>query len=463
MEFGSSSNSYSNRERLISEEDEMIGIDYEMGNIVSNTGSNQAVKLHFSTTYASNSSSSPSSASSHHHHYTTQTQQLLPLTTHHQNYNKQQQPQMGSWLLGKTTTTTTAAELEDVSNEEETAAPTKGQAIIMQETKDIIEEGEAEEDRVLISLEKEHMFDKVVTPSDVGKLNRLVIPKQHAEKYFPLDSSSNEKGLLLNFEDRNGKPWRFRYSYWNSSQSYVMTKGWSRFVKDKKLDAGDVVSFHRGVGDLAKGRLFIDWRRRSHPPAAAAAAAASFSRHLPFYRSIPWNPLLMMRPPVLPASMYSQSQIDNNFYNRNSISLGGTGNDNNVLSPRTLGSILYLRSQLPAAPATQQPPPPPPHTEIGMTKWQQHPIVFDSVPVVQGKATAKRLRLFGVNMDCPITESDDECHILSSSTSIQHATMAIHDQPSQLSSSSQLSLYDATPLLPPFDFLNKGKASMSFD
>lgn len=92
------------------------------------------------------------------------------------------------------------------------------------------------------------MFDKVVTPSDVGKLNRLVIPKQHAEKYFPLDSSTNDKGLLLNFEDRNGKPWRFRYSYWNSSQSYVMTKGWSRFVKEKKLDAGDIVSLPTGFG-----------------------------------------------------------------------------------------------------------------------------------------------------------------------------------------------------------------------
>uniref|UniRef100_A0A804NZ19 Protein kinase domain-containing protein n=1 Tax=Zea mays TaxID=4577 RepID=A0A804NZ19_MAIZE len=38
------------------------------------------------------------------------------------------------------------------------------------------------------TVEKEHMFDKVVTPSDVGKLNRLVIPKQHAEKYFSLDA-----------------------------------------------------------------------------------------------------------------------------------------------------------------------------------------------------------------------------------------------------------------------------------
>lgn len=111
---------------------------------------------------------------------------------------------------------------------------------------------------------KEHMFDKVVTPSDVGKLNRLVIPKQYAERYFPLDSSKNEKGLLLNFEDRNGKRWRFRYSYWNSSQSYVMTKGWSRFVKEKKLNAGDTVSFHRGAGGSSgkEYHMFIDWRRR---------------------------------------------------------------------------------------------------------------------------------------------------------------------------------------------------------
>eukprot|EP00253_Pinus_taeda_P000594 PITA_00594 len=107
---------------------------------------------------------------------------------------------------------------------------------------------------------REHLFDKAVTPSDVGKLNRLVIPKQHAEKYFPLDVNSSEKGLILNFEDNMGNVWRFRYSYWNSSQSYVLTKGWSRFVKDKKLEAGDVVSFHRGSAQ--SHQLYISWRRR---------------------------------------------------------------------------------------------------------------------------------------------------------------------------------------------------------
>ncbi|CAH8340575.1 unnamed protein product [Eruca vesicaria subsp. sativa] len=78
------------------------------------------------------------------------------------------------------------------------------------------------------------MFDKVVTPSDVGKLNRLVIPKQYAERYFPLDSTSNEKGLLLNFEDLSGKSWRFRYSYWNSIQSYVMTKEMCRRFRKRQ-------------------------------------------------------------------------------------------------------------------------------------------------------------------------------------------------------------------------------------
>lgn len=105
--------------------------------------------------------------------------------------------------------------------------------------------------------EKEPMFEKPLTPSDVGKLNRLVIPKQHAEKYFPL---SGDSGLLLSFEDESGKCWRFRYSYWNSSQSYVLTKGWSRYVKEKRLDAGDVVMFERHRDDYE--RLFIGWRRR---------------------------------------------------------------------------------------------------------------------------------------------------------------------------------------------------------
>ncbi|KAI3851714.1 hypothetical protein MKW92_000915 [Papaver armeniacum] len=115
--------------------------------------------------------------------------------------------------------------------------------------------------------EREHMFEKPLTPSDVGKLNRLVIPKQHAEKYLPLGGHDS----LLSFEDESGKDWRFRYSYWNSSQSYVLTKGWSRFVKEKHLDAGDIVMFQRRRFDGE--RLFIRWRRRNSPTPPTATAA----------------------------------------------------------------------------------------------------------------------------------------------------------------------------------------------
>ncbi|XP_062208334.1 AP2/ERF and B3 domain-containing protein Os01g0141000-like [Phragmites australis] len=107
------------------------------------------------------------------------------------------------------------------------------------------------------------LFEKTVTPSDVGKLNRLVVPKQHAEKHFSLKRAPETaigNGVLLNFEDGEGKVWRFRYSYWNSSQSYVLTKGWSRFVREKSLQAGDTVAFSRSTYAPEK-HLLIDYRK----------------------------------------------------------------------------------------------------------------------------------------------------------------------------------------------------------
>ncbi|WVZ07425.1 hypothetical protein V8G54_020771 [Vigna mungo] len=154
--------------------------------------------------------------------------------------------------------------------------------------------------------EKEAMFEKPLTPSDVGKLNRLVIPKQHAEKHFPLESSSSSscgdsaKGVLLSFEDESGKCWRFRYSYWNSSQSYVLTKGWSRYVKDKRLHAGDVVFFHRHR--THPQRFFINSsRRQANPPAHVntTATPSFYSAHpYPAHQlPLPYQPHSLHAPP----------------------------------------------------------------------------------------------------------------------------------------------------------------------
>ncbi|CAN6326735.1 unnamed protein product [Urochloa humidicola] len=122
------------------------------------------------------------------------------------------------------------------------------------------------------------LFEKAVTPSDVGRLNRLVVPKLQAEKHFPpLDEGAAAPPVLLAFEDAagGGKVWRFRYSYWSSSQSYVLTRGWSRFVREKGLAAGDTVAFSQASASAAssasgtdreevgvKRRMFIECRKR---------------------------------------------------------------------------------------------------------------------------------------------------------------------------------------------------------
>ncbi|KAH1085431.1 hypothetical protein AAZX31_07G046800 [Glycine max] len=322
--------------------------------------------------------------------------------------------------------------------------------------------------------EKEHMFDKVVTPSDVGKLNRLVIPKQHAEKYFPLDSSANEKGLLLNFEDRNGKLWRFRYSYWNSSQSYVMTKGWSRFVKEKKLDAGDMVSFQRGVGELYRHRLYIDWWRRPdhhhhhhHGPDHSTTLFTPFlipnqPHHL---MSIRWGATgrLYSLPSPTPPRHHEHLNYNNNaMYHPFHHHGAGSGinatthhyNNYHEMSSTTTsgsaGSVFYHRSTPPISMPLAD------HQTLNTRQQQQQqqqqegagnvslsPMIIDSVPVAHhlhhqqhhgGKSSGpsststspstagKRLRLFGVNMECASSTSEDpKCFSLLSSSSMANS------------------------------------------
>ncbi|XP_065848534.1 AP2/ERF and B3 domain-containing transcription factor At1g51120-like [Euphorbia lathyris] len=95
------------------------------------------------------------------------------------------------------------------------------------------------------------LFEKQLTPSDVGKLNRLVIPKRFAVEFFTDMSAGAEENFAVNmaddvvltFLDKSMKLWKFRYCYWKSSESYVFTRGWNRFVKEKQLKASDTIVF----------------------------------------------------------------------------------------------------------------------------------------------------------------------------------------------------------------------------
>ncbi|PON54564.1 AP2/ERF transcription factor [Parasponia andersonii] len=115
---------------------------------------------------------------------------------------------------------------------------------------------------------KQLLFQKELTPSDVGKLNRLVIPKKYAIKYLPrISEEKSEEGseggvddVEVVFRDRLMRSWKFRYCYWRSSQSFVFTRGWSRFVKEKGLKANDTIAFYlceqREAQDEKEARVF---------------------------------------------------------------------------------------------------------------------------------------------------------------------------------------------------------------
>ncbi|KAL6180493.1 hypothetical protein ACLB2K_047156 [Fragaria x ananassa] len=60
-----------------------------------------------------------------------------------------------------------------------------------------------------------------------------------------LDENNPAPDVQLSFYDENMRgPWKFRYCYWKSSQSFVFTRGWNRFVKNSKLKANDTIRFY---------------------------------------------------------------------------------------------------------------------------------------------------------------------------------------------------------------------------
>ncbi|TYG38926.1 hypothetical protein ES288_D13G263500v1 [Gossypium darwinii] len=130
------------------------------------------------------------------------------------------------------------------------------------------------------------LFQKELTPSDVGKLNRLVIPKKYAVKYFPhiceADRQVSAAGggvedIELVFYDKLMVTWKFRYCYWKSSQSFVLTRGWSRFVKEKKLNEKDTVTFYScecsGEDQNGKSFCLIDVNYNGENGLGSSAAA----------------------------------------------------------------------------------------------------------------------------------------------------------------------------------------------
>ncbi|KAJ4807281.1 AP2/B3 transcription factor family protein [Rhynchospora pubera] len=111
------------------------------------------------------------------------------------------------------------------------------------------------------SEDRELLFFKLISHGDVGQHSRLLIPRKHAQKHFPVFQKSNgvdHKGVMINCEDEEGRIWRFRYAYWSSSNNHVLNGGWTQFAKEKCLRPGDEVQFWRVTNEVGDVRLCIE-------------------------------------------------------------------------------------------------------------------------------------------------------------------------------------------------------------
>ncbi|CAH2067766.1 unnamed protein product [Thlaspi arvense] len=101
-------------------------------------------------------------------------------------------------------------------------------------------------------------FAKILTPSDANNGGGFSVPRYCADSVFPpLDFQADPPVQKLFITDIHGIVWDFRHIYRGTPRRHLLTTGWSKFVNNKKLIAGDSVVFMRKSVD----EMFIGVRR----------------------------------------------------------------------------------------------------------------------------------------------------------------------------------------------------------
>ncbi|KAM7496781.1 hypothetical protein LguiA_021195 [Lonicera macranthoides] len=105
------------------------------------------------------------------------------------------------------------------------------------------------------SPEKPTSFAKTLTQSDANNGGGFSVPRYCAETIFPrLDYAADPPVQTVIAKDVHGEIWKFRHIYRGTPRRHLLTTGWSNFVNQKKLVAGDSVVFMRAEnGDLCIG------------------------------------------------------------------------------------------------------------------------------------------------------------------------------------------------------------------
>ncbi|KAI3470472.1 hypothetical protein Pfo_027135 [Paulownia fortunei] len=103
--------------------------------------------------------------------------------------------------------------------------------------------------------EKHNSFAKTLTQSDANNGGGFSVPRYCAETIFPrLDYTAEPPVQTILVKDAHGEVWKFRHIYRGTPRRHLLTTGWSNFVNQKKLVAGDSIVFLRAEnGDLCIG------------------------------------------------------------------------------------------------------------------------------------------------------------------------------------------------------------------
>ncbi|EPS59057.1 hypothetical protein M569_15753, partial [Genlisea aurea] len=116
------------------------------------------------------------------------------------------------------------------------------------------------------SRERQHTsFAKTLTQSDANNGGGFSVPRYCAETIFPpLDFTADPPVQNVIARDVHGETFRFRHIYRGTPRRHLLTTGWSSFVNQKKLVAGDSIVFWRADN----GGLCVGIRRakKNHSP-----------------------------------------------------------------------------------------------------------------------------------------------------------------------------------------------------
>ncbi|AQK65038.1 Auxin response factor 16 [Zea mays] len=103
--------------------------------------------------------------------------------------------------------------------------------------------------------EKLSSFAKTLTQSDANNGGGFSVPRYCAETIFPkLDYRADPPVQTVLAKDVHGEVWKFRHIFRGTPRRHLLTTGWSAFVNQKKLVAGDSIVFLRTEhGELCVG------------------------------------------------------------------------------------------------------------------------------------------------------------------------------------------------------------------